>query len=263
MQDVRDAEGSVAHMIKAVLFDLDDTLLDINLTAFVARFLWGRAKILSRAARVPLPLAYAWQAQGYLEINAPGRRQDSLTNGEYFDRRVSELSGVPMDEASLVNAFGFYEREYIRRFRDGLVMARPQRGARKTVERAMSLGYTVALATNPTFSLAVDLVRMEWAHVDDLDFRLISHIGNSTRCKPEARYYQEFCAQLGLAPEECLMVGNDASRDFPRPDIGLCTAYVGHGLPQRAVWRGPIGELGNHLQEICATLDSQGAGNKV
>ena len=99
-------------MIKAVLFDLDDTLLDINLTAFVARFLWGRAKILSRAARVPLPLAYAWQAQGYLEINAPGRRQDSLTNGEYFNRRVSELSGVPMDEASLVNAFGFYERTY-------------------------------------------------------------------------------------------------------------------------------------------------------
>ena len=37
-------------MIKAVLFDLDDTLLDINLAAFVARYALGQARILHSSA---------------------------------------------------------------------------------------------------------------------------------------------------------------------------------------------------------------------
>ena len=119
------------------------------------------------------------------------------------------------------------------------------------------MGLTVALATNPTLTMDVDRVRMRWAGVDDIDFALVSHIANSTRTKPCARYYQEFAAQLGLAPQECLMVGNDAARDFPRPDIGMSTAYVGHGWPRKAVFRGPIEALGARLPEIVDLLDSR------
>lgn len=32
-------------MIKAVLFDLDNTLIDINLAAFMARYMAGQARI--------------------------------------------------------------------------------------------------------------------------------------------------------------------------------------------------------------------------
>ena len=40
------AKGAV--VIKAVLFDLDDTLLRLNLTAFIARYVAGAARLLSR-----------------------------------------------------------------------------------------------------------------------------------------------------------------------------------------------------------------------
>ncbi|MDD2588927.1 MAG: HAD family hydrolase, partial [Atopobiaceae bacterium] len=77
----------------------------------------------------------------------------------------------------------------------------------------------------------------------------------STRVKPFARYYQEFAGAMGLTCDECLMVGNDASRDFPRPDCGLATAYVGHGWPKRAVWRGDPERLARDLPFLVDDLN--------
>lgn len=242
-------------MIKAVLFDLDDTLLDINLSAFVARYLTGRARILSRISGLAVPVVMAQMGRCYLRINRQDRT-DQLTNGRLFADSFVELTGIPLDDPVIADALGYYESECLDDLSKGIVMAQPREGGRETVERAESLGLIVALATNPTFSLAVDHVRMRWANVDDLDFRLVSHLDNSTRTKPSARYYQEFAAQLGVTPQECLMVGNDASRDFPRPDVGMRTAYVGHGWPERAVWRGPMADLGRNLPELVALLNT-------
>ena len=63
---------------------------------------------------------------------------------------------------------------------------------------------------------------------------------NSTRCKPDARYYLESLEELGLEPHEVLMVGNDPKRDIPFPDCGIQTAYVGRGTPPRATWCGSM-----------------------
>ena len=40
--------GRRLHMIKAVLFDLDDTLLSLNLTAFLAAYVNGASGLLLR-----------------------------------------------------------------------------------------------------------------------------------------------------------------------------------------------------------------------
>ena len=223
-------------MIKAVLFDLDNTLLDINLSAFIARYLWAEARVLARIGRTPLPLAYAWLSRCYLAVDSAARRDD-LTGRELFDRTYQDLSGMPLDEPTVREAIDCLEGEWLDHLRGGITQARPRPGARRCVRRAQELGLTVALATNPVFSPAVDAARLRWAGLGDIDFALVSTLDNSRRSKPSARYYQEFIARLGLVPEECLMVGNDAGRDIPRPDIGLRTAYVGHGWPRAAVWR--------------------------
>lgn len=245
-------------MIKAVLFDLDDTLLDINLSAFMARYLSGRCRLLAYATQTPLPKVVWAQGRSYLDVDR-GDRQDALTNEQFMAARMAELCGIPLGEPALADALSFFDAIYIERLRGGLVQARPRAGARRTIEIAQSLGLAVALATQPVFSLETDLVRMRWAEVDDIDFRLVSHAGNSTRTKPNAHYYQEFCCTLGLTPQECLMVGNDAGRDFARPDCGLRTAYVGHGLPGKGVFRGSIRELGDHLPELVAKLNAEDA----
>ncbi|MCH3968725.1 MAG: HAD family hydrolase [Atopobiaceae bacterium] len=241
-------------MIKAVLFDMDDTLLSINLTAFVAVHAAKLTSMLSRISRTsaaPLGIAYT---RAYLAISAEGRT-DSLTNDELFCQTFQRLTHIPLDDPAIADALDTFERTVTPRLSGGPVQARPRPGARKAVTSALDLGLDVALATNPSFSASCVRTRMEWADVADIDFVRVSSMENSTRVKPFARYYQEFAGAMGLTCDECLMVGNDASRDFPRPDCGLATAYVGHGWPKRAVWRGDPERLARDLPFLVDDLN--------
>ena len=62
---------------------------------------------------------------------------------------------------------------------------------------------------------------------------------------------------LGLTCDECLMVGNDSRRDFPHPDCGLRTIYVGHAWPRRAVWHGPTSRLARELPNVIRRFDGK------
>lgn len=68
-------------------------------------------------------------------------------------------------------------------------------------------------------------------------FELVTHMGNTTRCKPDATYYLEQLQVMGLEPHEVLMVGNDPKRDFPSPACGIQTAYVGGASPTESLAR--------------------------
>lgn len=245
-------------MIRAVLFDLDDTLLRLNLTAFIARYVAGAARLLGEAARVsPAALGLPY-VRSFLAIDSQDR-QDSLTNEQLFNQTFFSACGIPLDDPAIRDLVDYYEREIVPGFSGGVVSARPVEGARRAIDAVWASGLTCALATNPTFSLACDLARMGWAGVGEDDFALVSTYSNSTRCKPSVRYYQEFANQLGVRLEECLMVGNDARRDIVRPDCGLRTAYVGHGRPRGAAWRGPMSDLARELPQIVARLDDADA----
>ena len=245
-------------MIKAVLFDLDDTLLRLNLTAFIARYVSGASRLLASVARTsPVSLGVPY-VRAFLAMDAQDR-EDSLTNEQLFNKTILETTGIPLDDPVIADLMNYYESEIVPRFSGGIVSARPVPGAREAIEAVHDAGLICALATNPTFSLACDRARMGWAGVDEKDFALVSTYSNSTRCKPSTRYYQEFANQLGVRLEECLMVGNDAVRDIVRDGCGLRTAYVGHGRPRGAVWRGPMERLARELPDLVARLDEQDA----
>ena len=243
-------------MIKAVLFDLDDTLLRLNLTAFIARYVAGTTRLLASVARTsPVALGVPY-VRAFLAMDAQDR-EDSLTNEQLFNRTMLETCGIPLDDPVIADLMSYYETQIVPGFSGGLVAARPVPGARETIEAVHEAGLICALATNPTFSLDCDRARMGWADVSEDDFALISTYSNSTRCKPSVRYYQEFANQLGVRLDECLMVGNDAARDIVRPDCGLRTAYVGHARPRDAVWRGPMERLARELPDLVAHLDER------
>ena len=241
-------------MIKAVLFDLDDTLVRLNLSAFIARYVAGASRLLASAARVsPLSLGGPY-VRAFLAIDAQDR-EDSLTNEQLFNKVFFERTSIPLDDPVIADLLTYYESEVVPGFSDGIVSARPVPGARAAIEAVHDAGLICALATNPTFSLACDRARMGWAGVSEGDFALVSTFSNSTRCKPSTRYYQELANQLGVRLDECLMVGNDAVRDIVRDGCGLRTAYVGHGRPNGAVWRGPMERLARELSALVASLD--------
>ena len=245
-------------MIRAVLFDMDDTLLRLNLTAFVARYVAGASSILARAARATTMSLGAAYVRGFLAMDDQGR-MDSLTNEQVFNQVIYAQTGIPLDDPVIRDLMDYYESEIVPGFSGGLVAARPVEGAREAIEAVHDAGLICALATNPTFSLACDRARMSWAGVREDDFALVSTFSNSTRSKPSAQYYQEFANALGVRLEECLMVGNDATRDFARPECGLRTAYVGHARPKKAVWHGSMERLSRVLPDLLARLNEESA----
>lgn len=240
-------------MIKAVLFDLDDTLLSLNLGAFVYRYVAGASALLGEAARVSPWSLGAPFARCFLALEKADRT-DSLTNKELWNETFLQSAGIPLSDPAVADLIDCYEREVVPGYAEGIVGARPQRGNREAIEAVHELGLICALATNPTFSLECDRARMGWAGVSEEDFALVSTLENSHRCKPSARYYEEFATAIGVAVDECLMVGNDRKRDLA-PACGLRTAYVGHGKPKGAVWHGSLEELARELPELVKRLD--------
>ena len=64
-------------MIKAILFDLDDTLLSINLAAFMARYTADLSDMLARIGRVSSPRAATALAAAYLAMQNDARDDTS------------------------------------------------------------------------------------------------------------------------------------------------------------------------------------------
>lgn len=235
-------------MLKAIAFDMDETLLSINLSAFCWVFLRDEVNLLADIARRnPLTLFTPF-SRAYLAM-FDARRTDDLTNQAYFNAEVLRRCGVPLDDPVIADAFACYESEVLPGRNERLVNARPREGAHKAVEGALDRGYRVALLTNPSFSEACIRARMAWGCLTDLPFERITTMENSTRCKPDPRYYQENLDALGLKASEVLMVGNDPKRDFAE-GLGLATAYVGAGTQDRALWNGTMAQFAEHLDEV-------------
>lgn len=238
-------------MLKAVAFDMDDTLLSINLTAFIAVFARDEARLLADIGRKS-PLSALAGLGGVLhDLNANARDEDDArTNRAYVDDEIERRLGIPLADPVIADAFEYYEREVLPRRNDGVIAARPRPGAHKAVEEVVGRGLRIALLTNPSFSRACIECRMAWGDMLDMPFELVTTMENSTRCKPDARYYLESLEVLGLEPHEVLMVGNDPKRDIPFPDCGIQTAYVGRGTPPRATWCGSMEDFARSFDKV-------------
>ena len=133
---------------------------------------------------------------------------------------------------------------------DDTINAKAMPGAHAALQAVQDAGLRCALFTNPSFPQGVIECRMGWGELTDVPFELVTHMGNATRCKPDATYYLEQLQVMGLEPHEVLMVGNDPKRDFPNPDCGIQTAYVGQGKPSRATWRGTMEDFARNFNAV-------------
>ena len=93
--------------------------------------------------------------------------------------------------------------------------------AAEIVHGLKARGLRVALATNPIFPARATQWRMAWAGLKPEDFELYTTYENSCHCKPNPEYYRDVLTQLGVKPEECLMVGNDVGEDMVAQKLGM------------------------------------------
>jgi FMN phosphatase YigB (HAD superfamily) len=229
--------------IKAILFDLDGTLLDSNMDTFLPMYLKA---VSARVADLMPPKQFI--AHLLAATEAMAANDGRATNAEVFWAAFQLLVGRARAELEPI-----FDEFYAVDFPQLRAVTRCKPEARPVVQLANALGYDTVIATNPLFPDTAVRQRMEWAGVADLPYKLVTTYENSRYAKPNLRYYDDICAHLGYPPTKCLVVG-DEHFDMVAANIG-CLTYLVPG-PATALlaetpeptYRGTLSELAELLE---------------
>ena len=198
--------------ITTVLFDLDGTLLPMDMDTFTNGYFAMLTKKLAPRGYDPKQLVAAiWTGTGAMVKN-----DGSRTNEEAFWAKFAQIFG----EKSLAD-IPLFEEFYANEFQQAKDFCGYDQWAARAVRAIKESGRRVALATNPIFPAVATESRLRWVGLEPSDFELYTTYENSRYCKPNVNYYREVLDQLGVKPEECLMVGNDVEEDMIAQTLGM------------------------------------------
>lgn len=197
--------------IKAVLFDLDGTLLPQDQEVFVKAYFDALAADMARHGYEPERLVdTVWRGTAAMMKNTGER-----TNEEVFWKIFSAEYG----EQSLADRPLFDEF-----YRTGFNSVKSTCGFNPYVSGIidrLSERFRLIVATNPIFPRTASENRIRWAGLVPERFELITSYESSRYSKPSAGYYSDIAAFADLQPEECLMVGNDVRDDMSAAAVGM------------------------------------------
>ncbi len=232
-------------LLRAILLDLDDTLLINDMDTFGPVYFRALVKKMS-AVCPPVRFMEALQAGTEAMLRNDGRdgSNASVFAREFLaraDRRANEI--MPLFER-------FYREDFDAL--GGTTQVDPD--ARRLVALARQEGYQLAVATQPIFPLDAILARLRWAGVpnEEWHYDVISSYETFTACKPHRVYFQTLLDRLQRRPDECLMVGDSVEADMPAGRYGLKTFWVdrGHGVDPSTVQASGRGTLADLIRLI-------------
>ena len=207
-------------MIKAVLLDLDNTLLSNPDRQFSEAFRRRFDRHLSDCFDIERGLDGL--RTGMRAIH--NERDGCLTNADVMLSGLSNVLSLPEKAASAVLA-SFYEDSY------GQLasLTAPVAMAEGLVACLLQQDILVAIATNPLYPESAIRRRLAWAGLDPFidSFAFITHSENMHFAKPDPAYYAETVARIGVEPDEALMVGDHVTNDIlPARSLGMHTWQV-------------------------------------
>jgi len=236
--------------IKALLFDLDDTLLINDMDAFSSVYFRALGKKLEKVCPPDL-LIKSVQLGTRAMLRNDGTNG---TNAEVFS--ACFFQRVKLAPETLMPIFDdFYEHDF-----DALrVITRPDPAAIQVVHRACALGYQVAIATQPLFPLVAIEARLRWAGVgpERFAYDAIATYDTFSACKPHPVYFSQLLEKIGRQPpNECLMIGDSIESDMPASRYGIKTLLVDRG--QRVSSREIACDASGTLGDLLRMMDSGG-----
>lgn len=226
---------------QAILFDLDGTLLPLEMEGFAKVYFGALAKELADFG-VP---AEALVKAIWAGTKAMMKNDGSRLNTDAFWEVFTAVTGLDRAEVE-----PRCDRFYSGGFHAARAATAPNPLAVEAVRIAREKAEKVVLATNPLFPMQGQETRIGWLGLKKEDFDLITCYSTDRFCKPNPSYLLEVCRRIGVQPSACLMIGNDEREDMH------CAAAVGMDsylvtdcripCPEKP-WTGPQGSFADML----------------
>ena len=233
--------------IRAILFDLDGTLLPMDNDEFTEVYLRLLAKTAMQWDYEPKQLIDGlWKGTAAM-IKNDGSRSNSEAFWTTFDAYLHRQASADMKK---------FDTFYVNEFHGAKAVTGENPLAAEAVALARKKAQYVVLATNPLFPPCAVETRLGWIDLSYSGFDLVTNYENSRYCKPNPAYYMEILDKIGVKAEDCLMIGNDVGEDIvPARQLGMSTYLVTDCLINRREEKtdGPGGsflELVDYLNRI-------------
>ena len=236
-------------MYHALLLDLDDTLLGNQADTFIPAYFNALGRALAHLVPPDDLLQMVYQASRYMEANDGS----GTTTQEAFATAFKPVNGLTWRE--LKPQFMRFYREDFPKLRS---VTQPRPAARHLIAWANQQAIDVVIATNPFFPRIAVEERLAWAGipVTEFDYALVTTYENMLATKAHPAYYHQVIEHLGLAPETCLMAGDDWELDIVQAErAGLATYWIAdpaatHPTPHASpVGQGHLSDLWDGIQE--------------
>ena len=202
-------------MIKALFFDLDGTLLPIDMDEFLKGYMHELFTFCAPFSSYDDIKKAIWAGYQYMLTDVT----PDTTAEEKFYERFYKVSGLDNSIQPALESFYATKFDIVESF----VRERPQAPA--IIRLAKQKGYRLILATNPVLpEVALDK-RLRWAGLNRNDFEFISQFEEMHFCKPNLQFFTEILEKTGLQACECVMIGNDAQEDLVAQKLGFETFF--------------------------------------
>ena len=231
---------------KAILFDMDGTLLPMDQNVFMKQYFGEMAKVLSPLGLAPEAVAPTIWAG----TKAMMKNTGELTNDEVFWQVFTQVSGL--DAAPFRPAADAF---YSNQFHRARAATAENPLAVEAVRVAREKAQKVVLATNPLFPMVGQKSRMGWVGLKPEDFDLVTSYETDRYCKPNPAYFLDVCRRIGVKPEECVMIGNDETEDMAAATaagIPACFLVTDCRIAGEAGWNGPQGTFAEMVEWLRA-----------
>ena len=203
-----------------LLLDLDDTLLNTNMAAFIPAYFKALSAALADKVSPEAMLPALMGGTQAMLVN----QDPALTLQEVFDAHF--FPELKMDRLALQERIDhFYDEE----FPSLGALTTPIPEAVRLVDWAFEQGHRVVIATNPLFPLKAIQHRLRWAGLppEKYPFAIVTSYETCHFAKEMVAYYPEILAQLGWPDEPAMMVGDDMEREVkPTQAAGLPVFWV-------------------------------------
>ena len=201
--------------IKAILLDIDGTLLDINLNEYAKDYVKSLA--LKVADKIP-PSKFIPRLLkvGTLMVNNDGK----MSNEQIFNKHFFPIMGYAQTDLEPI-FLDFHRNDFPKLQKH----AKKKPEARTLVQKAIEKGLRVIIATTPLLPMIATIERLKWAGISDFPYDFIATYETMKSTKPNLLYYKQILETINCNAKNCMMVG-DEDKDMVAKRLGLTTFLV-------------------------------------